>query len=106
MRALLILALLSGCPASMSSMAPDMGGDDLSTPPGTRSLKLLSTDYSITPGPAGEFYQCQRVTLTEDVYITKITPTSQPGLHHEVLAIDEGGQPDGVSTCGPFAPKW
>mgnify|MGYP002137584815 CR=1 FL=1 len=73
-------------------------------PPGTRMLRLVASDYNIKPGTEG--YQCQRVTIPSDLYILKITPVSPNGVHHEVLAIDPGSSPDGMSSCGALDPSW
>jgi len=73
-------------------------------PPGTRLLRLVASDYNIKPGTEG--YQCQRVTIPSDLYILKITPVSPNGVHHEVLAIDPGSSPDGMSSCGALDPSW
>lgn len=109
----LSVAACSGSPAS-----PDTGSDgqqDMATstptpdlseplPPGTRVMRLVASDFDIKPGTEG--YQCQRVTIPNDIYILRITPVSPTGIHHEVLAIDPSNGPDGVSSCGPIDPKW
>jgi hypothetical protein len=76
----------------------------MAVPPGTTAMILATSDYNIPPGQ--EFYQCQRVTVTDDLYIVKFTPIAPPGVHHQVLAIDPTGSPDGVSTCQAFGPSW
>lgn len=118
-RALLFtLCSLSVAACSGSPAAPDTGPDgqqDMATspptpdlseplPPGTRVMRLIASDFNIKPGTEG--YQCQRVTIPSDIYILKITPVSPTGVHHEVLAIDPGTSPDGVSDCGPLDPSW
>src|SRR3569832_1531035 len=73
-------------------------------PPGTHWLRLVTSDYDLKSGSEG--YQCQRVTVPQDLYILKITPVSPMGVHHVVLAIDPSTKPDGKSACGPLDPKW
>jgi hypothetical protein len=67
-------------------------------------MQLISSDFMLAPGT--EMYQCQRLTVQQDMYLVQITPLSPMGVHHEVLAIDASGQPDGVSTCQAFEPGW
>jgi hypothetical protein len=40
------------------------------------------------------------------LYIVKVIPVSPMGVHHEVLAIDPGNNPDGKSVCVPIGPTW
>ncbi|MCC6999778.1 MAG: hypothetical protein IT370_34565 [Deltaproteobacteria bacterium] len=103
--ALLVLtASCGGGGAGDDDVTVDAGAS-VDAPPGTALRRLIVSDYSI---PAGmEFYQCQRVTVTEALDILTIKPVSPTGVHHEVFAIDESGlQPDGVTRCGPLGSRW
>lgn len=60
--------------------------------------------YTIAAGD--EFYLCKRVTVTEDLWIRAITPIDGVGTHHQVLAIDPSGQPDGIDRCGALGENW
>lgn len=72
---------------------------------GATATRLITSSYSIPSGT--EFYQCQRLTATQDYWIRKVTPVNGSGTHHEVFAIDPASsQPDGVSTCGALDPGW
>jgi hypothetical protein len=95
-----------GSPDGASGGGVDLAGGpgDLALPPHTRMIRLVSSTYDI---PAGtENYQCQRVTIPQDMYILRITPVSPDGVHHEVVAIDPSGKPDGKSACGPIESQW
>jgi hypothetical protein len=67
---------------------------------------LLTVNYTIPVGE--EFYQCRRVTATEDIWIKSVTPTSPPGVHHQVFAIDNATNPppDGESRCPVLNTSW
>jgi hypothetical protein len=83
----------------MAAGGGDAGGGtpDLALPPNTVNMRLVESAYDI---PAGmEFYQCQRITLTADVNIVRITPVSPQGVHHEVLAIENSPKTEGTSKC-------
>lgn len=72
---------------------------------GAGATRLITSNYTIPPG--SEFYQCQRVTATEDLWVRTITPVSGAGTHHEIFAIDPNkAQPDGVANCGPLDQSW
>jgi len=58
---------------------------------------LIESNWTI---PAGtETYQCERLTVTEDVWITNFRAATPPGTHHSVLTVGDGGQPDGATPC-------
>jgi hypothetical protein len=76
----------------------------MALPPGTTGMQLISSDYMVNAGQ--ELYQCQRLTVNQDLYIVQITPVSPLGVHHEVLAIVPPGTPDGVQQCQSFLPGW
>jgi hypothetical protein len=63
---------------------------------------LISADWELEPGT--EIYQCTRLTLTEDLYVSEFHPGIPPGTHHTVVGLDlGGGQPDGTVICSdPF----
>ncbi|MDB4966018.1 MAG: hypothetical protein JWN44_1707 [Myxococcales bacterium] len=80
------------------------GGGDMALQPGTTMMRLVASNYTI---PAGkEFYQCQHITVPNDLYIISITPVSPVGVHHEVVAIDPTPPADGVSTCQAIGTNW
>jgi hypothetical protein len=63
---------------------------------------MFVTDFEI---PAGdEFYQCQRLTLPEDLHIVRIAPESPTGVHHQVLAIDPSPGAEGKSIRSTDCP--
>ncbi len=58
---------------------------------------LIESSWTI---PAGtETYQCERLTVTEDVWITEFRAGTPLGTHHSVLTVGDGGQPDGAFPC-------
>src|SRR5262249_25622002 len=109
---LLVVGICAACSGNQSNgggggnQTPDGGSssDDASVPPGTEVLHLVSSDYTV---PAGqEVYPWERITVPNDIYLVKITPLSPLGVHHEVVAIDPSGTPDGRTTCGPTGLGW
>lgn len=58
---------------------------------------LISGDWTLPPGT--EDYVCVRTTVTEDLYISEFRAMIPTGTHHTVLAIDNGGGPDGTFGC-------
>jgi hypothetical protein len=71
--------------------------------PERRTIRLVSSTFELQPGAEG--YQCQVLTLTEDVFVKRITPVAPLGVHHITVGIDTSGAPDGVTRCGPLAPN-
>ncbi len=103
MRATLLLILVAGCSGEMMPAPVDR-----TLPPGAVENRMLASDFEI---PAGtEFYQCQRITLTDDLYVVRIAPESPKGVHHQVLAIDPSPSADGTSKktgdCPPTGKDW
>jgi hypothetical protein len=99
--------LVAGCTSSnpggdggMVDMAQG-GGGDMALPPGTMQMRLIESTFNLAPGV--EKYQCQRLTLPADMHIVRVIPVSPQGVHHEVLAIDTGGNPDGTTQCNAAA---
>jgi len=67
-------------------------------PPHT--VELVRSHYTI---PAGsELYQCQAVTMTQDLYVKRLDPIGPRGVHHTMLGFGTPGTADGVYPCGPF----
>ncbi len=82
----------------------DGGGGGGGDGGGGPSRRLIGSDWSLEPG--SEKFQCERLTMTEDVWITQITPIGPPGTHHTFLAIDQNPDADGTTTCGTAALDW
>jgi hypothetical protein len=80
------------------------GGDDAATPdadpdspdalPGDW-IELISSPWTIQPG---EEYQCERLTVTEDIWIKAFRSDGPLGSHHSVLTVGDGGA-DGTFPC-------
>jgi hypothetical protein len=80
-------------------MTGDDDGDDAPAPDANPDgwATLISSDWSLAPG---EDYRCERLTLTEDVWIKNYRSTIPLGHHHAVLTVDESPTaPDGQTTC-------
>jgi len=102
--------LLAGC-TSKGAPTNDQGTPgDMALPPGTMSMRLLASHYTIPMGE--EFYQCQRINLPADMHIISLNPVSPLGVHHQVLAIDPTPGAEGRSDnahggdCSPTDPDW
>ncbi len=80
------------------------GGADAAMPPG--ATRLIQSDWTIQPGT--ERYNCQRLTVDHDVYVTKIQPIEPVGTHHTLLSyVTNPTKPDGFEAdCGTFDPSW
>jgi len=95
----LVVGCLAGCGNAASLGGPDAGaaGPDLTATP--TSQRLVSSDYALTGGQ--EVYLCKRFTLTSDLLVRAITPSSDVGTHHQVLGVDPNkSAPDGLGPCG------
>src|SRR5437870_4768167 len=89
---LLGFVLLPACGSSGGADAVDSGpvvdgGSTVDALPGATTKRLVSSQFALNQGE--EYYQCQRVTITDALHILKVTPVSPTGVHHEVFAIDE-----------------
>src|SRR5262245_14901930 len=107
---LLPLLLVSACGSGggangADSGTPIDGAVAIDAPPGTSTMRLVTSQYNLNNGEV--YYPCQRLTVPDALHILKITPVSPTGVHHEVFAIDESrSMPDGVTRCGPLGTRW
>lgn len=63
--------------------------------------QLIRSDFT---RPPGEGYYCQRLTVTEDLYIQEFRAVAPVGIHHTVLTVEDNPtQPDGGSNCSAGA---
>lgn len=79
------------------------GGGGTGGSAGTSSTMktLITADWTLASGT--EIYQCTRLTVTEDLYITEFHPVIPKGTHHTVLTLQPPGVPDGTAECAdPF----
>jgi len=72
------------------------GGGGADAPAG--SFRLIESAFTLE-ADGDEKWQCQRKTLTEDVWISRFTPVAPVGTHHTLLAIDHDPDADGTSAC-------
>ena len=87
--------------ALVISACGDDGGDDGNS--GDRDaapgdwVTLMSSEWTV---PAGdEIYQCVRLTVSEDMFITGFRTLGSEGTHHSVLTVGNSSQPDGTFPC-------
>ncbi len=59
--------------------------------------RLITSSWNLAPG---ERYLCQRLTVTEDVWIKSFRATAPLGSHHTVLTVGAPDGPDGQVACG------
>ena len=86
-----------GGPGQDGGGGPDGGGTGDGG--GGESFRLIASSFTL--GPDGdEKWQCERKTLTEDVWISRFTPIAPTGTHHTLLAIDNNPDADGTTDCG------
>lgn len=58
----------------------------------------VETSFSLTPGE--ERYECYRLNIDDDVFVTKIATNAANGVHHQILGITEqGSEPEGSAPC-------
>ena len=57
----------------------------------------LQTSFRIEPGQ--ERYECYRRNVEQDVFVTKIATSAAAGVHHQILAVADQTEPEGVSEC-------
>lgn len=67
-----------------------------SSPVPARDLQV-QTSFKVAPGE--ERYECYRMNVNEDAFITKIATGDAPGVHHQILAVTDQSKPEGVSEC-------
>lgn len=58
---------------------------------------LIGSTWTIPA--ATETYQCERLTVTEDMWITQFRAGTPLGTHHSVLTVGDGSAPDGPFPC-------
>jgi hypothetical protein len=73
------------------------GGADAGGGTGGDWEVLIAGDWELPPGTEG--YQCVRVTVDRDLYISEFRAINPLGTHHTVLGVDSGGGADGVFDC-------
>lgn len=108
MRKSVLLGLFAAAAVGCGSDNPSGGGAD--APPGDSGTvtpdsppipegytRLIGRTWSIPPG-GQDVYQCVRVTIPQDMYITSIMAQAPLGTHHTVLSIMPGT--DGEQECG------
>jgi hypothetical protein len=94
-----LLLLLSSCGSGDAGPAgtPDAAPGADAGAPGT--VTLAETSWTL---PAfTEDYLCVRRTVDAEMWITRIEPVAPTGTHHTVVSLEDGGNPDGVTRCGP-----
>jgi hypothetical protein len=88
--AALLLATVAAC-GSDADPGADAGGDEEDW------TMLIESSWTI---PAGsEVYQCERLTVTEDIYVSSFDAIGPLGTHHTVLTMGEPNGPDGPFPC-------
>ena len=60
---------------------------------------LISRSWSI--GSGSQTYECDRIQVPNDMYISAFSPMSPIGTHHQVLTIDSSDTPVGEYDCNP-----
>lgn len=94
--AILILAPGCGDDGSGDGGDPDAGGSDAG--PRGEWKTLISSEWTVPDG-GGDEYQCVRLTVNQDMYITGFRSMAPLGTHHSVLTVGAAGQPDGIFPC-------
>jgi Copper type II ascorbate-dependent monooxygenase, C-terminal domain len=67
-----------------------------STPAPARDLHVQTT-FRVEPGQ--ERYECYRKNVDQDVFVSKLATNDAPGVHHQILAVLDQTEPEGVSVC-------
>ena len=76
----------------------DGGGGGGGDGGGGGGFRLIESSFTLAPD-GDEKWQCERKTLTEDVWISRFTPIAPQGTHHTLLAIDTNPDADGTTAC-------
>jgi hypothetical protein len=76
--------------------------DDDDVPPDAEPIPegwetLIESSWTLAPG---ETYMCERLTVTEDVWIRAFRATAPLGSHHTVLTVGDPQGADGPFACG------
>lgn len=83
-------------PWLLGALLGGSGACTSSSPIPARDLQLQTT-FKVAPGE--ERYECYRMNVNADAFITKLATSAAPGVHHQILAVTDQSQPEGVSTC-------
>jgi hypothetical protein len=62
-----------------------------------RDVQITST-FTVAPGQ--ERYACYRMNVDQDVFVSKIATHAAPGVHHQILALTDQTEPEGLTECG------
>lgn len=70
---------------------------------GTEPARDLIVQTTISVAPATERYECYRVTVREDVFVSRISAGPSPSVHHQILGLVNDDKPDGQYECGSIS---
>jgi hypothetical protein len=99
-----VMILGAACSGSATGTGADAGSAlDAAAPgpvdaaPSSGDVTLVETSWTLPPRT--ERYYCVRRTVDRDLHIGRFEAIAPRGTHHTVLTIDDGDEPDGVTTC-------
>jgi hypothetical protein len=60
----------------------------------------FTVETPVTIAPHSETHNCFRVNVPEDIFVSKISTGTAVGVHHQILAVANDAQPEGLTECG------
>src|SRR5688572_851285 len=75
---------LAGCSSSTDGQAPTPPA----APPAEAWTVLAQGDWTLEPGTE-EVDHCIKVTIQEDIYVSRIRPIAPEGTHHTFVALSD-----------------
>jgi Copper type II ascorbate-dependent monooxygenase, C-terminal domain len=92
------VAVCLGCGGGGTTGTDASGDDQPDAPIGDTWHELIGRDWSIQPGTFDN-YQCRRIQVPEETWITSFKALSPVGTHHEILTISDNATPLGDYDC-------
>src|SRR5574337_472252 len=99
MRVALVAVAVCACGGG-GAIGTDGSGDDdqPDAPIGDTWHELIGRDWSIQSGTFDN-YECRRIQINEEMWITGFRALSPLGTHHEILTISDGATEMGDYDC-------
>jgi len=96
---LVAVFLLGACGSSGPAANPDGGGGDASGGGDANAgwTPLISRTWTL--GPGGQNYECRRIQVPTEMWISGFRAMSPPGTHHSVLTISTNSSQLGDYDC-------
>jgi len=104
-----VVGACGASPAGGTGVIPGGDDDDTTTdappdaPPGY--VELIGRDWTINPGH--DFYECRKIQITQDMWISSFKTEAPQGTHHQIVTVSDDATGLGDTDCaaGILDPK-